>query len=160
MAPSALTATVRGVPEGTRKIYWVPTIATQASPTRAELNAGIDLTTEIAEMGGFTVSSETEDVPDLSSRYVGKVPSRITSPDSTIRFYTSSNSNDVRASLVRDQAGFIVCLWDGDVGGQKMDVFPVKIASVSVQTSISDPASVEYAFSITKVPSQYVSIPA
>ena len=40
MPPSPLTATLRYIPPGTRRIYWVTTIANYLSPTRGELNAG------------------------------------------------------------------------------------------------------------------------
>jgi hypothetical protein len=160
MAPPVLTPTLRYVPEGTRKIYYVLTIATQSAPTRAEMNAGTDLTNEIAEMSGFTVSSDTAEVPDLATRFTGKIPARITADDSSIRFYASSTSNDVRTVLPRDTAGFVICLWEGDVPTQKMDVFPIKVSATSVQTGIDDPGSVLVAFTVTKIPSQNVTIPA
>jgi len=160
MAPPALTASLRYVPEGTRKIYWVPTIATQSSPTRAEINAGTDLTGEIAEVGGFTVASDQVEVPDMSSRFTGKIPGRITADDSSLRLYASSNSTDVRALLPRDTAGFVITLWEGDVPGQKMDVWPVKVSAAAVQTGTDDPGSIEISFTITKIPSQNVVIPA
>jgi len=159
MAPPPLTVTTRYVPEGTRKIYWVATIATYTAPTRPELNAGIDLSNEIAEITGFTVSSDTVDVPDLSGRFTAKVAGRINAADSAIRFYASSTSNDVRTVLPRDTVGYVVTLWEGDVTGQKMDVWPVKVTAASVQTGIDDPASIEIGFVITRVPAQNVAIP-
>jgi hypothetical protein len=158
---AALTASTRYVPTGVRKIYWCPAISNPASPTRTELTTnGTDLTGEIAEMSGFTVSSDTVDVPDLSNRFVGKLPGAINADDSSIRFYASSNSTDVRAVLPRDTAGFIVCLWEGDSAGRKMDVFPVKVASASMQTAIDEAASIEVAFSVTSVPTLNVTVPA
>src|SRR5262245_55724782 len=159
MAPPKLTATVRYVPEGTRKVYFVATIATYTAPTRAELNAGTDLSDEIAEMSGFTVTSDQAEVPDMASRFTGKIPGRITADDSSIRFYASSNSNDVRSVLPRDTAGYVVCLWEGDVSTQKMDGFPVKVGSAAVQPSIEDPGSIEVMFTVTRIPAQNVSIP-
>jgi hypothetical protein len=160
MAPPKLNVTSRYVSEGTRKIYFVTTIATQASPSRAEINAGTDLTEEIAEMSGFAVSSDQAEVPDMASRFTGKIPGRITADDSSIRFYASSNSNDVRTVLPRDTAGFVLTLWEGDVPTQKMDVWPVKVGSAAVQPTIDDPASILVQFTITKIPSQNVTIPA
>jgi hypothetical protein len=160
MAPPKLNVTSRYVSEGTRKIYFVTTIATQASPSRAEINAGTDLTDEIAEMSGFAVSSDQAEVPDMASRFTGKIPGRITADDSSIRFYASSNSNDVRTVLPRDTAGFVLTLWEGDVPTQKMDVWPVKVGSAAVQPTIDDPASILVQFTITRIPSQNVTIPA
>jgi hypothetical protein len=159
MAPPKLTATTRYVPEGTRKFYYVPTIATYTAPTRAEINAGTDLSDEVAEVSGFTVSSASVDVPDLSSRFTGKIPGRISADDSSLTIYASSTSNDVRTVLPRDTAGFIICLWEGDVVGQKMDVFPIKVAACVPQTGTDDPGRIEVQFTITKVPAQNVVIP-
>jgi hypothetical protein len=159
MPPSPLTATSRYVSEGVRKIYFMSTTANYLAPTRGELNAGIDLTNEIAEMSGFTVSSDTQDVPDMSGRFTAKIPGRITADDSSIRFYASQTSADVRTVLPRDTAGYIVTLWEGDVSTQKMDVWPVKVTASSVQTVIDDPASILVGFTVTKVPAQNVTIP-
>jgi len=159
MPPTPLNVTSRYVSEGTRKIYWITTAANYLSPTRPEINAGIDLTNEIAEMTGFTVSSDTQDVPDMSGRFTAKIPGRITADDSSIRFYASSNSNDVRTVLPRDTSGYVLTLWEGDIVGQKMDVWPSKVTAASVQTAIDDPASVLIGFTITRVPAQNVTIP-
>ena len=75
--------------------------------TRAEINAGTDLTAEIAEMSGFTVTSDSVDTPDLSNRFTAKIPGRITADDSSISFYASSTSADVRTVLPRDTAGYV-----------------------------------------------------
>lgn len=159
MAPPTLTATSRYIPSGTRKIYFVTTISNYLAPTRPELNAGVDLTPEIAEMAGFTVTSDQTEVPDMSTRFTSKIPGRIHSDDSTIRFYMSQTSNDVRSVLPRDTVGYIACLWEGDVAAQKMDVFPVKVAAASQQTGIDDPSSIIITFSITRIPAQNVAIP-
>jgi hypothetical protein len=156
-----IATSTRYVPTGIRKIYWCPTIASQASPTRTELTTnGTNLTPQIAEMSGFTVSSDTVNVPDLANRFVGKLPGAINADDSSIRFYASQNSVDVRAILPRDTAGFVVCLWEGDVATQKCDVFPVKVASTSMQTAIDEAASIEVQFTVTGVPSLNCTIPA
>jgi hypothetical protein len=159
MPPSPLTATVRYVPPGTRKVYWVTTIANYLSPTRGELNAGIDLTAEIAAINGFTVESGTSDTPDLATRFTAKIPGRITAADSSISFYASSTSSDVRTVLPRDTAGFAVFLWEGDVTGQKMDIFPAKVTAESVDGNMEDPQQVNIGFAITKIPALNVTIP-
>jgi hypothetical protein len=159
MAPTPLSATLRYIPPGTRKIYWVTTIATYTSPTRVELDAGVDLSAEISEMSGFSVTSDSVDTPDLSSRFTSKIPGRITADDSSMSFYASSNSSDVRTVLPRDTTGFVVILPEGDVTGQKMDVFPAKVASAAVDTAMEDPGKINIQFTVTRVPAQNVAIP-
>src|SRR5512144_1995383 len=115
MPPSPLSATTRYIPPGVRKIYFVTTISNYLSPTRGELNAGIDLSNEVAEVSGFTVTSDTTDTPDLSGRFVPVIAGRIKADSSSLSFYASSNSSDVRTVLPRDTVGYIVMLWEGDV---------------------------------------------
>jgi hypothetical protein len=157
--PTPLTATVRYVPPGTRKIYWVTTIATYTAPTRGELNAGIDLSAEVAAVTGFTVTSGTVPTPDLSSRFVSEIPGTITAASCSLSFYASNNSSDVRTVLPRDTAGFVVILWEGDVTGQRMDIFPAKVTVSAPNGNMTNPEQVDVSFSITKVPANNVLIP-
>jgi hypothetical protein len=157
--PSPLSATSRYIPPGTRKIYWVTTIATYTAPTRGELNAGIDLSNEVSAIAGFTVTSTTVPTPDLSSRFVSEIPGNITAASCSLSFYASSTSSDVRTVLPRDTVGFVVLLWEGDVTGQRCDVFPAKVTSSAVNGSMTNPEQVDVSFSITKVPANNVLIP-
>ena len=160
MPPSPLTATVRYVPPGTRKIYWITTIANYLSPTRGELNAGVDLTAEVAGISGFTTTSNTADVPDLSTRFTAKVPARITADNSSMDFYASTTSSDVRTVLPRDTAGFMIFLWEGDNSGtNKMDVFPAKVTTETLAGDMENPQQVHIEFAITKIPALNVTIP-
>ena len=159
MPPTPLTPTVRYVPPGTRKIYWVTTIATYTSPSRAELNAGIDLSAEVADVTGFTINSTTVPTPDLSSRFASEIPGPITAPSSSLIFYASSTSSDVRTVLPRDTTGFVVLLWEGDVTGQRMDVFPAKVTASAPDGNMQNPERINVAFSITKIPAANVVIP-
>jgi len=61
--------------------------------------------------------------------------------------------------LPRDTVGYVVHLPEGDVTGQRMDVFPAKVASTSIDTPIEDPAKILVTFTITKIPAQNVTIP-
>jgi hypothetical protein len=160
MAPTPLTPTLRYVPQSVRKIYYVATIATQASPSRAEINAGTDLTAEIQGMSGFSLTSGTKDTADLSTRFTSQIPGAITADKCEIICYASSTSADVRTVLPRDTTGFIITLWEGDVPTQKMDVWPIKVSATYLDTAIADPAQVHVEFVVTKVPSLNVTIPA
>lgn len=161
MPPTPLTATLRYIPPGVRRIYWLTTIASYTTAiTRAEINAGIDLTNEIASMSGFAVTSASTDTPDLSTRFTAKIPGRITADDSSISFYASSTSADVRTVLPRDTVGFVVILPEGDVPTQRMDCFPAKVSSTAVDTAEEDPAQINVQFTITKIPALNLVIPA
>jgi hypothetical protein len=160
MVATPIAASTRYIPPGTRAYYWVPTIANKAAPTRAELDAGTDLTGEVAEVSGFQTTSESTDTPDLGSRFTSKIPGRITADDSSITLYASENSQDVRQLLPRDTAGFVVQFPEGDVAGRTMDVFPVKVSSAPKETSIEDPGKVMVQFTVTSEPVENVTVPA
>ncbi|SHI68434.1 phage tail tube protein [Streptomyces sp. 3214.6] len=159
MVATPIAATSRYIPPGTTHYYFVASIANKSAPTRPELDAGTDLTAEIAEVSGFSTTSEQTETPDLGSRFTGKIPGRITADDSSITMYMSSTSNDVRTLLPRDTAGFVVAFSEGDVAGRKMDVFPVKVSGQPKKRDIEDAATIEIQFTITSIPAENVTIP-
>jgi hypothetical protein len=158
---TAITASVRYFRPGLSKVYWVRTIATYTTPTRSELNAGTDLSPEVAEIGGFSVTSDSVDAPDLLNRFVSKIPGRITAEDSSINFYASSTGfTDARSVMPQDTTGYLVFLDGGDVSTTgRMDVWPVTVASVSKLRAMEDPAQVAITYTPTRNPAQDVVIP-
>jgi len=159
MVATPIAATSRYIPPGTTHYYWVASISNYNSPTRSELNAGTDLTGEVSAVSGFATNSDQQDTPDLGSRFVSKIPGRITADDSSITMYASSTSSDARTLMPRDTAGFIVVFPEGDVTGQKMDVFPVKVTGVPKSRDVENPATMVFQFAITKIPAENVTIP-
>jgi hypothetical protein len=162
MPPPVVPASVRYFRPGTTKVYWVVTITTYTAPTRAQINAGVDLSPEIAEIGGFSVTSDSVDTPDLANRFVSKVSGRITAEDSTINFYASSTGfTDARSVLPRDTTGFLIFMDGGDVTTTgRMDVWPVTVASHGKLRGMEDPAMTQASFTPTRVPAEDIVIPA
>ena len=161
MATPPITASVRYFDVGTTKIYFLPSISDTTSVTRAEMNAGTDLSREVADIDGWSVTSNEIEVPDFSTRFTAKIGGRIEASDSSLTFYSSSNSSDVRSLLPRDTTGFILWLDGGDVASQKMDVYPVKVRALSKMRSAgSEAARIQVQFSITREPSENVTIPS
>jgi hypothetical protein len=162
MPPTKLAATQRYIRPGVTKVYWVVTIATYATPTRAEINAGSDVSDEVAEINGFQVVSESVDTPDLSGRFVSKIPGRINADDSSINFYASSTGfNDARSILPRDTSGFVIIMDGGDVTTTgRMDIWPATVASVGILRGLEDPAMQQITFTPTRVPAENIVIPA
>lgn len=160
MTATPMRPATRYYPPGTRQVYWLPAVTDPAAPTRAELDAGIDLTGEIASMSGFSVSSATVSVPDLSTRFAPDIPGQITAASSSITFYASEDSDDIRTILPRDQAGFIAVLWEGDQSGKSMDVYPVTVTSVPKDVTTTNAGQMSVDFAVTAVPAENVEIPA
>jgi hypothetical protein len=140
-------------------VYWVPTIANYLAPTRGELNAGTDLSAEIETMTGWSLQGSVVDTPDMGSTFTSQVPGRRTSPQNDITAYLSQTSNDIRSLLPQATNGFVVVLWEGDVTGQKMDVFPARVVTQANDTTVEDPGKVTISFAITKLPAIYITIP-
>lgn len=161
MAAPAITASTRYTARGTSRAYWVPTISNKAAPTRPELNAGTDLSTQLADSSGWSVKSNQIEAPDLSTRYTATIPGVITAEDSSLTLYSSKNGVDARALMPRDAVGFIVWMDGGDIASNKMDVFPVTVSSVSKQRQVdggkADTLQISYA--ITSQPAEDVTVP-
>src|SRR6266550_6862060 len=137
------------VPVSIRKINWYPAVANIASVTRAEINAGTDLSPAIPDDGvkGFTVKAEFADAPNFLGGLTAKVPkNQITPDDCSLDFYMSSASTDVRTLLTRGLSGYIVMLWEGDVDGRKMTPFQVSVASQSPAPDGGNPARITIMF--------------
>ena len=126
MAPTPLTATLRYIPPGTRKIYWLTTIASYATAvTRAEINAGTDLTNEIARnvrvRRHLARPRRRRTCPPGSPRRSPAGSPPTTRPSASTRRRPAPTCGSV---LPRDTVGYVVILPEGDVPTQKMDVLP------------------------------------
>jgi hypothetical protein len=161
MAAPAITASTRFTARGSTKVYWVPAIASRAAPTRIELDAGTDLSPQIADASGWSVSSEQIQTPDLATRYTSTIPGSISAEDSSLTLYASKNGVDARALMPRDAVGNIVVLHGGDLAGNKMDVYPVIVSSVSKQMQVGggDADTIVTSFAITAEPSENITVP-
>lgn len=161
MPAPAITASTRYTSRGTTKVYWLVTIATPGSPSRAELNAGTDLTPQVADAKGWSVKTKMIDAPDMSVRYTATVPGPIAADDSSLTMYMSKNGVDARALMPQDAVGYIVWLDGGDIAANKADVFSVTVASHSKQRSAngSNVDTIVLSYAITSVPSLNVAVP-
>jgi hypothetical protein len=163
MAATPISATTRYIPEGVTHFYWLTACADISAPTRSELDAGVDLTPEVAAMGNWGVTSAAVDAPDLKSRFVPQVPGLITIDGPTLSVYLSEEDDaaDVRSVLPRDTEGFMVKFPEGDVSGNTLDVFPCKVASLAKPTALGGTVAVaELTFTVTAEPAENVTVPA
>jgi hypothetical protein len=170
MPAGALTFTGgRYTSRGTTRINFLTAIASYTTAvTRAEINAGVDLTPQIMDSSGWSVSSDQIDAPDMSTRFTSKIAGAISADDSSLTMYASKTGVDARAtftsgsSVTPATSGFIVILFGGDVAGNKMDVWPVTVSSVAKQISVqgSDPDTLVITFAPTGEPASNLVIPA
>lgn len=160
MVATPITPASRFFRPGTTKVYWVVSISNIASPSRSELNAGSDLSKDIADISGWLVSGQKIDTPDLNSRFVSNIPGLTSAAESSLTFYASDTGLDVRSLMPRDTAGNIVWLDGGDVSGRKMDVFPVRVLSAGKQRTMgAEAARLTLQYSVSSQPAEDVTIP-
>lgn len=165
MAATEFAASSGYTSVGTRQFVWVETMANYKTPTRSELDAGTDITGEVASVEGFTVSTESVDRPNFKSRFTAKVAGKISVDDCTVTAWADEDGADLRTVFSRDDAGFFVIYPEGDDGASatpahKLDVWPVTIGSVSKPTSDSDPAQIVISMVPTAEPAENVAVPA
>jgi hypothetical protein len=160
MPASPIGASARYIPEGVTKYNWLPACANTAAPTRAEINAGTDLTPEIATTGNWGIISGTIDAPDLATTFTAQIGGKVTIDGPTIDMYADGTSTDVRTLLPRGTVGFILKLPEGDVAGRKADVFAVKVLAQAKPTNFTNPSVIQLQFAVTKNPNESVTVPA
>jgi hypothetical protein len=138
------------IPLDVRKFYWLTAVASIAAPTRIELDAGTDLSPQVTDATGWTVTSGTVD----SQSFVGaalKLPGAKTFADSSLVCRNSRTSTDARTILTiatPPTTGWIVVLPEGDTTGFKMNVFSVAIIGAPLSPGVLDPATTEFQFAI------------
>jgi len=148
---------------GTTKWLVATSVANYLSPgpTRAEINASTDISGEVAEVSGFTVTSNTIDTPDVNSRFRSKIPGPIEAEDSSLTIYADPSGSDARSLFPRDANLYIIRMDGGDVAGRKMSVFPVKVSSQNkLMGTDEEAARIEVSFTITRIPGEDLTIPA
>lgn len=148
--PTTPTPVTRYFQPAKTAVYWVPTIASLAVPTIAEVTATATqvLQADIASISGFMITGSNIDVPDLGKRFAGKVSGRITASDSSITFYASATGADVRSIFTLGLAGYIAIFANGGVTGSAADYYKVTVLSVGRSRDIEAVPTLEVGFSI------------
>lgn len=159
MPASPIAATTRFFAPNITKVVFCTSVSVKTAPTRAEINAGTDLSNEVASVSGWSVNANLIDAPDLGTLFTSKVAGRTQSPDSSVTMYQSLTTSDARSLLPRGTTGFMLILWGGDVTGRKMDVFPVTVSSVAKNLDDSKASDMVIGFAITSQPAEDVTIP-
>jgi hypothetical protein len=141
-------------------VYFVAAFANYLAPTRAELNAGTDLSAQISALTGWAMVANMVDTHDMGSKFTSQVGGRLTSAANDITCYLSQNSIDARSLLPRGATGYIVLLWEGDVPGNKMTIFPVTVTSQAPDTVTDNPGTATFSFAASRIAAENLTIPA
>lgn len=142
------------------EVVFVPVIAAfPAAPTRTEINAGTDLTTEISSWEGFEIDPQTIETPSLA-RFVGNIPGRINITAGTLNLYADRGADDVRDVLPDGTTGYILWMDSGDTPTDAMDVWPVRVNRLSKVRSMEAATMLRVAFTHNTLPVENLVIPA
>lgn len=149
--------------KGTTKILFAETIAaTNMVPTRAELTGATKLTPAIAAIDGFSVENQEIETPTMESTFDAKIPGSDQAADSSMTFYEDEVTNTMETALAKGTEGYVIILRKGDVpANNSMDVFPVRVASISPSYTVdNEAAKFMVKFSITDLPVIGAAVPA
>lgn len=159
--PTVLVGTAAYFKGTTTHILWVPTIATQATPSAAEITAGKDLTAQVMAVSGFMPSTTFIDLPLAGGGFTGNVPGRAAPGDSSIQFELSStgSTGDIRGTLTQNLRGFILFANEGFTTGNNIDIWPVQVGFYAPEQDLEQVANATVPFGVYRVPSLNVAIP-
>ncbi len=156
----------RFMQKGTTRFFFVPSLAAQATPVDDEVNAGTEVTPEVADVTGFSFVNQKIDTPDMSSTFDTSIPGSDQPDDSSLMIYERKGaaSNPILAALAKGTAGYMVifpfgCAGDDPAAADKCDVWPVTIAGNNRAYNAGNEASKKNVqFNITGRPSVNVAV--
>jgi hypothetical protein len=134
---------------------FVPSIASAAAPTVAELTAGDDITDDIRSVTGFTAETNFVDVPTMKGGRAPKLAGGQTTADSSLTMAEHSTyvSNGTKQALAEGTDGFIVISRYKKAplaAADKVDVLPVTIGGNNRTHTVDDaPGEYTVSFGIT-----------
>lgn len=149
----------RYIRRGNDRWIFAPAVANKAAPTRAEINAGTVLHTQMSGVDGFAYDVGSEESWDWASTYDKNIPGTVSSPDSSLTFRDDNASSTIRTALAKNTAGFIIRMPQGDVAGRLALVFPVRSKGANHS---NDPGSAQFTvgFAIEDEPEMSGVVPA
>lgn len=153
---------------GLVRIWWAPTVANAALPTRAELNAGLDLTLYAFSAPGWKVEQQRVRIPSVVSNTVVERAGSSRFVESSVEFYElfHPEAKIVRNTLVAGTDGNIVRMPYGDAGMgaaiERCEVWPVRILTHldTDWAADNEAASFIVPFAITSYPTLNAVVPA
>lgn len=161
MAATPLNTTERYSALDGFEVVFVPTIAAHTDiPTRTEINAGTDLTSELDGVGdGWNVETDSIKMPGLI-RFEPSLVGKKTIGTPKLRVYADRGGDDIADVLPEGTVGYILRFPTGDRTGGLMSIWPIRVGSL-VDVDSTDAASMhEVTFAVLRPPTERVSVPA
>lgn len=160
MPPSQISAYASCYQVGVARVYLVDTLGNYRAPTRAELDAGLDVTRQVRGIDGWQVVADRIERRDYRKRFTATTPGRRYVDESSLTIYAARSGADARSIITNGYTGYVVFLDGGDTEGYTMDIYPVRCVARPRQRSDSDPFAILYQFAVTGPPAIDVTVPA
>jgi hypothetical protein len=118
--------------QGVSRVYLLPAVAVLTTPTRAEINAGVNLTGSLQSVGGFAIDNTLVEVAPVGAAFAEQTPgiNKTTGP-CTLSLYDHRTNPTIRASVAVGLSRYIILVPYGDLFTLRCEVWPVTIAAVS-----------------------------
>lgn len=143
---------------GVSKIYICPAVA-GSNPTTPELNAGTDITPDLADVNNISVKSNLVDTPDFASNFTTKVVGADQIGDPELVYWDRDNATTNRTALAKGTVGVLVLMPYGRVSGKRCELYAVTSAGVNDQWDHNTPAQFSATLAVTAPPSQSAVLP-
>jgi len=129
---------------GVSTVVWLTVApAALAAPTQAELTAGSDITSQVADLAGWDFSNAPITTPKLSTTF----DTSIVGPDTTggpeITFYDSDTAPvpNPRTLLAKGNVGWMCLLPTGQAATKPSNIFPVTSTGVNDEWTLGAEAA-------------------
>lgn len=146
---------------GTSKVKWITSPAVPTAPTLAEINAGVSLDAQIAEISGFEFSNSPIQTPDLGTTFTTQIPGEDTVQNPSLTFYDDDAASTIRTALAKGTSGYIIFCPYGITATKRSEIWPAKSTGVNdVWTAGNEAAKYQVTIAVTGVPNQAYALPA
>lgn len=144
---------------GFSKIKVLPAVA-GSSPTRPEIDAGIDISDYVSDVSGFALKNSPITTPDLGSGFDSQIDGPDTVDDSSLTCYDGSSTSVVRSACPKGTNQFVVLMPYGDVSGKRCEVWSVRSTGVNDEWGTDNSAAkTVVGFAVLTKPNQAATIP-
>lgn len=145
---------------GVSKIKALPAVA-GTSPTRVEINAGIDLSPSVLGIGGFKLTNSPISYQPLDVTFDPQIDGPDTTDASTLDLRDDDVATAVRTALAKGTPVQIVLMPYGDVPTKRCEVWRCKSTGVNDDWDMSAKVAMfQTGFAVLSLPTQTAVIPA
>ncbi|MEA2703907.1 MAG: hypothetical protein QOD63_1852 [Actinomycetota bacterium] len=146
---------------GLARVYIVPAVAVRTAPTRAEINAGTNLTASVAGISGFALENQVREFAPVGAAFTEQRAGvdKVTGP-CTLTLYEQKTTATIRAAVVKGSVGFVILVPYGDVVARRCEVWPVRVVTVATLWETTAAITFRAVFAPSAAPSQSAVLPA